>query len=159
MSIFFVMKLLLSCLMVTMGVVSLLVLLSNKLCSRPVIGFLITPIAGGAGLAVCNPGLVVLSLFITMVVMTGDWEGLLRDLRSGYLFPFCRGVFLFLGVPAAIFGAITGLMAYAGTYIWRRGIKRSRLQTMLGLLLILLTWFILGAGLAFEIFFLGTVLR
>ncbi len=136
-------------LVVAAGVVGSLVLLSNKLSCRPLIRFF-AAIAGAAGLAVCNPVLIILSGLIGLII-----EGDLGVLRRGPpLFPFCRDVFLLLWAPAAIFGAIIGLMVYTGTCLWR-GVESSRLRTALGLLLILLTWLILGSGLMLEMLFIG----
>lgn len=145
-------------LVVTASIVGLLVLLSNKLRSRPLVGTLIVPVANGVLFGLCNP-LILLSSMALLMILEGDFSHLLLTLRNELLSFSLRGLlsfFTFLGAPAAILGALVGLMAYMGTFLWR-GTKHSRLRTVGGFFLLVLAWLVLGLGLTVEILFLAAI--
>lgn len=159
--IFFV-RFIVSNLVVATVVIGLLVLLSYKLRLRRLAGGLIVPVASGVLVGLCNP-LVLASSMAVFMILEGDFSRLLPTLCDALL-PLPHSLsdllsfFSFLGAPAAILGIIVGVMVYAGVFLWR-GTTRSRLRTVLGLVLILLGWLVVGLGLVFEIFFLANVVQ
>jgi len=122
-------------------VVGVLALLSNLLRSRPWIAFLLVPLSS--------------SIMYTSYIAWDTWRtgvGVGFDYTSPLDDRFLEGFWPLLA-GGIILGGIVGLLACAGTLLWR-GARRSRWRTAIGVTLVVLSWVTLGLSLLAEILFM-----
>jgi hypothetical protein len=126
-------------LVVAAPVVGVLLLFSNLLRSRPRAALPLISCGSSALLAIWTAW----STWRTAVEIGFD--------AVSFLDPHFLEQYWVLIALGTIFGCIVGLLTSGGTLLWR-GDRHSRPRTVIGITLVVLSWIILGLGLAAETF-------